>query len=142
MDLLDSIMSKMAKPPSIDDKQKKLMREQQKVLDEARSKEREELSKFRRQMEQRVHSFILDDRLEKLRLEPMEQVARSVVRDVADVAGLTTYTFGVEGEDRYVMLFKKDYPLDERELHAYRNGLEWDPAQAQRLTAQLAEAQR
>lgn len=40
MDLLDSIMSKMDKPPSINDKQKKMMKEQQKAAEEAK-KQRE-----------------------------------------------------------------------------------------------------
>ena len=48
-------------------------------------------------------------------------------RDVADVAGLTTYVFGVEDVDRHVMVFKKEYPLTEEELEAYKNGEEWDP---------------
>ena len=56
---------------------------------------------------------------------------------MADVAGLTTYTFGIEGEDRHVMLFKKDYPLDERELHAYRNGRDWCLQDADREDAQV-----
>lgn len=60
-------------------------------------------------------------------------------RDVADVAGLTTYTFGVEGEDRHVMLFKKDYPLDERELQAYRNGKEWSLQAADKEAAIVRE---
>lgn len=51
-------------------------------------------------------------------------------RDVADIAGLTTYAFGTEDVDRHVMVFKKEYPLTENELDAYRNGEEWDPEKA------------
>lgn len=53
-------------------------------------------------------------------------------RDVADIAGLTTYAFGTEDVDRHVMVFKKEYPLTENELDAYRNGEEWDPEEAKK----------
>lgn len=51
-------------------------------------------------------------------------------RDVADIAGLTTYAFGTEDVDRHVMVFKKEYPLTEEELDAYKCGEEWDPEKA------------
>ncbi|RXG58940.1 Sperm-associated antigen 7 [Armadillidium vulgare] len=78
MDLLDSIMSKMDRPPVISTQQKKLLKG----------------------------------------------------RDVADVAGLTTHVFGLEEDERWVMAFKKEYPLSEDELNAYRNGVDWDPDKA------------
>ncbi|KAK3740264.1 hypothetical protein QZH41_017830, partial [Actinostola sp. cb2023] len=50
--------------------------------------------------------------------------------DVAEVAGLTTFSFGEEEVDRYVMLFKKEFPPPDEELEAYRNGEEYDPETA------------
>ncbi|KAG7154361.1 sperm-associated antigen 7-like [Homarus americanus] len=141
MDLLDSIMSKMDKPPSMNDKHKKLIREQQKAVEEAKSKERERLNQFRKHIEERVNRFIQNVTLMKKKFEPMERVARSIVRDVADVAGLTTYAFGNEDVDRHVMVFKKEYPLTEDELEAYKNGDEWDPEKAKE-TALLKEKQQ
>ncbi|KXJ06073.1 Sperm-associated antigen 7-like, partial [Exaiptasia diaphana] len=47
--------------------------------------------------------------------------------DVAEVAGLTTFSFGEDEVDRYVMLFKKEFPPPDEELEAYRNGEEYDP---------------
>jgi len=142
MDLLDSILSKMEKPPSVDDKRKKQIKEQQRAHEEARTKERAQLSKFRKEVEEYVTAFMRDDAQQKMPLAPMDQVARSVVRDVAEVAGLTSYTFGVEGEDRHVMLFKKDYAIDDRELEAYRLGQDWDPDAADRMEKELAEEKR
>uniref|UniRef100_A0A0N7ZB83 R3H domain-containing protein n=1 Tax=Scylla olivacea TaxID=85551 RepID=A0A0N7ZB83_SCYOL len=130
MDLLDSIMSKMDKPPTINNKQKKILKEQQKAVEEARNKEKERLNQFRKHIEERINRFIQNVTLMKKKFEPMDRVARSIVRDVADVAGLTTYAFGTEDVDRHVMVFKKEYPLTEEELDAYRNGEEWDPEKA------------
>ncbi|XP_063608014.1 sperm-associated antigen 7-like [Penaeus indicus] len=141
MDLLDSIMSKMDKPPSINDKQKKMMKEQQKAAEEAKNKERERLNQFRKHIEERVNRFIQNVTLMKKKFEPMDRVARSIVRDVADVAGLTTYAFGVEDVDRHVMVFKKEYVLTEDELEAYKNGEEWDPEKAKEA-AMLKEQRR
>ena len=58
-------------------------------------------------------------------------------RDVADVAGLTSYAFGTEELDRHMMIFKKEYPLTEDELSHYRNGLEWDPVKAKEFALQV-----
>lgn len=141
MDLLDSIMKKMDKPPSVNVKHKQLMKEQQKAVEEAKNKERERLAQFRKHIEERVNRFIQNVALTKKEFEPMDRVARSIVRDVADVAGLTTYAFGVEDVDRHVMVFKKEYPLTEEELDAYKNGEEWDPEKFKEA-AKLKEQQR
>ncbi|KAK4302346.1 hypothetical protein Pmani_025563 [Petrolisthes manimaculis] len=141
MDLLDSIMSKMDKPPIVNDKQKKMLKEQQKAVEEARNKERERLNQFRKHIEERITRFIQNVSLMKKKFEPMDRVARNIVRDVADIAGLTTYAFGTEDVDRHVMVFKKEYPLTEEELDAYKNGEEWDPEKAKE-TAFLKEKQQ
>ncbi|XP_068234601.1 sperm-associated antigen 7 homolog [Palaemon carinicauda] len=141
MDLLDSIMSKMDKPPAVNDKHKQMMREQMKAAEEAKNKERKMLAQFRKHIEERINRFIQNVSLTKKEFEPMDRVARSIVRDVADVAGLTTYVFGVEDVDRHVMVFKKEYPLSEEELEAYKNGEEWDPEKFKE-EAKLKEQQR
>lgn len=79
--------------------------------------------------------------------------------DVAEVAGLTSFSFGEEEESRYVMIFKKvrklcfssifgvimfgenvtgfhvvpwqEFAPSDEELEAYRNGEEWDPKLAE-----------
>ncbi|CAL4071366.1 unnamed protein product, partial [Meganyctiphanes norvegica] len=78
-------------------------------------------------IEERIGRFMQNVELMKKRFEPMDKVSRTIVRDVADVAGLTTYAFGIEDQDRHVMVFKKEYQLMEEELNCYRTGVEWDP---------------
>lgn len=46
--------------------------------------------------------------------------------DIAEVAGLVAISFGLEGYDRYIMVYKKDHPPSEDELTARRNGEEWN----------------
>merc|ERR1711915_722836 len=109
------------------------MKEQQKAAEEARMKERERLNVFRKTIEERIGRFMQNVELMKKRFEPMDRVSRSIVRDVADVAGLTTYAFGVEDQDRYVMVFKKEYQLMEEELNCYKNDVDWDPEKAKEI---------
>lgn len=80
--------------------------------------------------------------------------------DVAEVAGLTSFSFGDDEDSRYVMVFKKvgdgrgrcgelgevteprvtplpppgcpqEFAPSDEELEAYRRGEEWDPARAE-----------
>jgi len=60
----------------------------------------------------------------------MNKVCRSIVHDIADVAGLTAFSFGQEEVDRYVFIFKKEFAPCDEELAAYRKGEVWDPEKA------------
>lgn len=51
---------------------------------------------------------------------------------------MLAYSFGEEEVDRYIMIFKKDYPPSEDELNALRNGEEWNDEIAKRLLAQVS----
>uniref|UniRef100_A0A673MY90 Sperm-associated antigen 7 homolog n=1 Tax=Sinocyclocheilus rhinocerous TaxID=307959 RepID=A0A673MY90_9TELE len=65
----------------------------------------------------------------------------SLRHDVAEVAGLSSFSFGEDEEGRYVMLFKKEFAPSDEELEAYRKGEEWDPQKAEerrRLKEQAA----
>ena len=42
--------------------------------------------------------------------------------EVAEVAGLLSFSFGTEGQDRHTVLFRKEAPPSEEELQALRNG--------------------
>lgn len=46
---------------------------------------------------------------------------------------MTAQSFGIEGVDRYIMLFKKDHPPSEDEITTLRNGEEWNEAKAKEL---------
>lgn len=50
--------------------------------------------------------------------------------DVVEVAGLTAMSFGEEGVDRYIVVYKKDYPPSDDEILARRNGEVWSEEKA------------
>ncbi|NXD02890.1 SPAG7 protein, partial [Certhia familiaris] len=78
---------------------------------------------------------------------PVPAVPCSPRHDVAEVAGLTSFSFGDDEDSRYVMVFKKEFAPSDEELEAYRRGEEWDPARAEErrrlreLAAQQEEAE-
>lgn len=51
--------------------------------------------------------------------------------EIAEVAGLLAMSFGEEGVDRYIIVYKRDHPPGEDEIAARREGLEWNEAKAQ-----------
>ena len=105
--------------------------EQAEVLKRLQEAERERLRKFRQETEDLVNKFVSDDTRQRHTFPPMDQTLRSVVQDVIDVAGLTGHSFGIEGVDRHVMVFKSSsLPCDE-ELAALRRGDVYDPEQVQ-----------
>ncbi|OCT55802.1 hypothetical protein XELAEV_18003745mg [Xenopus laevis] len=58
-------------------------------------------------MEQEVSQFIQDSSQTRRKFESMGKIERSIVHDVVEVAGLTSFSFGDDEETRYVMIFKK-----------------------------------
>lgn len=59
--------------------------------------------------------------------------------DVAEIAGLTAQSFGVEGVDRYIILFKKECPPSEDELATLRDGDEWNEEKAKELAQKVSK---
>ncbi|KAK0061191.1 sperm-associated antigen 7, partial [Biomphalaria pfeifferi] len=98
--------------------------------------EKKMLDNFKQKIQKRIHEFIKDGTQEKLKLEPMDKVLRAIVHDVAEVAGLASFSFGLEEDDRYVMLWKKEFAPSDEELLAYRKGEEWDPEKNKELQRQ------
>ncbi|XP_065842814.1 sperm-associated antigen 7 homolog isoform X2 [Oscarella lobularis] len=123
MDLLGSIMKSMDKPPAVSNQEKKRRKAEAKLADE----EKEKKTKFRITLEKQVSDFIKDGARTRLKLEPMEKLYRSIAHDVAEVAGLMSLSFGDEGINRHIMLFKKEHSPSEEELEALREGKEFDP---------------
>lgn len=70
-------------------------------------KQREMSKLFRQKVEKKISDFVSNKSLEKVQLPPMSMVERQVVKDVADVAGLVPHSFGVDGVDRHIILWKK-----------------------------------
>ncbi|XP_014777617.1 sperm-associated antigen 7 [Octopus bimaculoides] len=136
MDLLGSILGSMEPPPSIGDEAKKRVKEQNALLKKKQEDEKNRLEQFRAQTEKRIHAFVTDSNKQKYKWEPMDKVFRAIIHEVADVAGLTSFSFGLEEQDRYVMLWKKEFTPSDEEVLAYRRGEEWDPEKAKEIAKQ------
>uniref|UniRef100_A0AAY5EQ40 Sperm-associated antigen 7 homolog n=1 Tax=Electrophorus electricus TaxID=8005 RepID=A0AAY5EQ40_ELEEL len=136
-DLLGSILSSMEKPPTVGDQ-------------ESRRKARGthisfDISHKADFMEKDVSDFIQDSTLQKKKYEPMGKIERSILHDVAEVAGLTSFSFGEDEEmlSWYVFFLYCiiEFAPSDEELEAYRRGEEWDQAKAEerrRLREQAA----
>lgn len=133
MDLLGSILNSMDKPPSVSDKQRMMMKKQKEAFLQRQKEEKEKLQAFREKIEAKINEFIQDEKVHKYTFAPMEQVYRSIIRDVTEVAGLLAYSFGEEGVDRHIVIFKKESTPCEDELAALRRGEEWTPEMAKEL---------
>ncbi|GAB6018567.1 Sperm-associated antigen 7 [Chamberlinius hualienensis] len=138
MDLLGSILNSMDKPPTIDSKQRKILKKQQEAQAKHVEAEKTKLIEFRDKIEKEINELIKDSNKHKHKFEPMDKTHRSITHDVSDVAGLTAFSFGIEEMDRYVIVFKKEFAPSDEELAAYRRGEEWDPEKA-KVAAQLKE---
>lgn len=44
---------------------------------------------------------------------------------MASTAGLTGVSYGIEGVDRYIVVYKKEHLPSEDEIHARRDGQQW-----------------
>ncbi|KAK3105210.1 hypothetical protein FSP39_019899 [Pinctada imbricata] len=109
----------------------------QKVLVERQQeRDKKKLQDFREKAQKRIHEFIKDPSLQKYKFEAMDKVFRAIIHEVADVAGLTSFSFGLEEQDRYVMLWKKEFAPQDDELNAYKRGEEWDPEKAKETARQ------
>lgn len=126
-DLLGSILNKMAKPPSLDEQQRKATRKQAENLIERQNEERALLRNFQKKMQTKIADFMLDNALEKVTLPPMNRIQRSIIHEIAETAGLSAFSFGEEDIDRHVVVYKKEFTPCQEELSAYRRGLEWKP---------------
>lgn len=58
--------------------------------------------------------------------------------DIAEVAGLTGMSFGEEGVDRYIIVYKKNYVPSEDEIEARRNGDEWNEEKAKEYAQRVS----
>lgn len=139
MDLLGSILGSMEKPPSMSDAEKKKIKAQRELIEKQQERERKKLQQFREKIQTKINNFIKDGTQEKLKLEPMEKTERAIVHEVADVASLTSFSFGLEEQDRYVMIWKKEFAPSDEELLAYRRDEEWDPEKAKQIAQHRAQ---
>lgn len=136
MDLLDSILNSMQKPPSASEAQKNAMRKQKEAMENRQKEERNMINRFRKRVEDKISNFIKDGTKPHLQFEPMEQMYRSIIRDVAEIAGLQVFSFGQEGVDRYSIVYMKDNGPSEDELTVRRQGGVWDEDKAAEMALQ------
>ncbi|KAJ8266202.1 hypothetical protein GJAV_G00127650 [Gymnothorax javanicus] len=140
-DLLGSILSSMEKPPTVGDQEsRRKAREQAARMKKMQEEEKKKKAEFRKRMEKEVSDFIQDSSVQKKKYSPMSKIERSILHDVAEVAGLTSFSFGEDEESRYVMIFKKEFAPSDEELDAYRKGEEWDPQKAEERRRQREQA--
>ncbi|KAM8974794.1 sperm-associated antigen 7 [Pelodytes ibericus] len=131
-DLLGSILSSMERPPQVGDQEtRRKAREQAARLKKMQEMEKRQKVVFRKRMEKEISDFIQDSTQTKRKFQPMGKIERSILHDVVEVAGLTSFSFGEDEESRYVMIFKKEFAPSDEELEAYRKGEEWDPIKAE-----------
>ncbi|XP_046459148.1 sperm-associated antigen 7 homolog [Daphnia pulex] len=127
MDLLGSILNKMTKPPTVGEQQKKAIQKQREDILKRQEQERVQLKNFQKKIEANIDSFAKDNTLEKLTLQPMNKMQRSIVHEIAETAGLSAFSFGEEDVDRHVVVYKKEFTPGPDELNAYRKGIPWNP---------------
>ncbi|XP_041034771.1 sperm-associated antigen 7 homolog [Carcharodon carcharias] len=131
-DLLSSILSSMEKPPTVGDQEtRRKAREQAARLKKMQEEDKKQKAEFRKRMERLISDFIQSSTQKKKKFDPMNKLERSILHDVVEVAGLTSFSFGEDDESRYVMIFKKEFAPSDEELEAYRRGEEWDPQKAE-----------
>uniref|UniRef100_A0A6B2E9X4 R3H domain-containing protein n=1 Tax=Phlebotomus kandelakii TaxID=1109342 RepID=A0A6B2E9X4_9DIPT len=141
MDLLGSILAGMDQPPSVSNKDKEMLKKQKEQEEKLMTLSKNELNKFRTYVEQRVERFTKDNR-KFIQFPPADKVYRSVVHDVAEIAGLIGMSFGQEGVDRYIVVYKKEYSPSEDEIAARRNGEEWTREVAEEYKKRREEADK
>jgi hypothetical protein len=138
-DLLGSILGSMEKPPVVDSEKKKA-REQKALLEKLQQQEKDKLSRFRAQIQKCINEFVKDGSQEKHKFEVMDKVCRAIVHEVADVAGLASFSFGQEEVDRCVIVWKKEFAPSDEEFAALRAGEEWNPEKARLKAVEKEEA--
>lgn len=130
MDFLDSILNSMQKPPSTSEAQKNAMKKQKEAMERKQNEHKNMLNKFRKRTEEKIAVFIKDGTKPYLQFEPMEQMYRSIIRDVAETAGAQVFSFGQEGVDRYSVVYTKENGPTEDELTVRKAGGVWDDEKA------------
>jgi len=122
MDILGSIMKNMVKPPVMDEKERKVRKQQQLKLKKEKEETELRFIKFREEINKRIQAFLSKDE-SKLVFEPMSKNHRAIVHDIADGLEFAAFSFGTDEVDRHVVIFKE--APSEGELAAMRRGEEY-----------------
>lgn len=133
MDLLGSILNSMDKPPSVSDKERERIKKAKEAVQRQQMKEKEKLLAFRSDIEKKINEFVVDETKTKLEFPPWNRIYRTIIHEVAQDADMVSYSFGEEGVDRYVIIYKKENVPSEDELNALRKGEEWNEEKAKQI---------
>lgn len=118
-----------------------MIEKQKKELEMMRNKERDELNRFRKYAEERLGRLVKDPERTYMEFQPLDKVHRSVVHDIAEIAGLVAMSFGVEGVDRYIVVYKKEGMPSEDELAVRRSGEPWNKQTAEEYSERKKQQQ-
>ena len=142
MDLLDSILTGMEKPPAVkkpeikNKEKREKLEKMQKERQEATRKHKEMLDKFRTDISKRIRDFVNtpisnDPKSFKLQLKPMSKICRSIVHEACEEheEEIVVLSFGTEEVDRHCIIWKKGYEPCEDEIRAMKLGVEYKPKQ-------------
>ncbi|XP_041566589.1 sperm-associated antigen 7 [Drosophila elegans] len=144
MDLLDTILNAMDAPPANNEQQKTLIKKQREMMERMQNKQKEELLRFRKYVDERMGRFAKDDR-QCIEFQPLDKVHRSVIHEIAENGGFIAMSFGREDVDRHSVVYKKEHAPGEDEVTARRNGDGWNPEiakeYAERRRERLAQEQ-
>lgn len=140
MDLLDSILNGMEKPPTLkkpeikDKAKREKMEKLAKQREDAIKKQKEMITKFRNDLAKRVKNFVdepVTDELKtiKMELQPMNKFYRTIVHEVCDdyEQDLIVHSFGIEDEDRHCIIWKRGYEPCDNEIRSMKLGVEYNP---------------
>ncbi|BET00296.1 R3H domain [Nesidiocoris tenuis] len=136
MDLLGSILNSMEKPPNVNEKQKEAIKRQKIEIQKRQNAEKGMLKDFRSKTIKHIGDFVNDPKRTRLKYPPMDKLFRQIVHELSEEAGLTALSFGQEGVERYIMVFKKEYPPSEDELTVLRSGEEWTAEKEKEMAAE------
>ncbi|VFV28218.1 sperm-associated antigen 7 [Lynx pardinus] len=81
-------------------------------------------------MEKEMSDFIQDSGQIKKKFQPMNEIERSTLHNMVEVAGLTSFSFR-DDECLYVTIFKKEFACSDEELDSYHYGEECNPQEAE-----------
>ncbi|GBP08717.1 Sperm-associated antigen 7 [Eumeta japonica] len=122
--------------------QKNIMKKQKEALENKQKEEKNMIIRFRRKVEEKISSFIKENTKPYLQFEPMDQMYRSIIRDVAEAAGVQVFSFGQEGIDRYSVVYTKEKGPSEDELEVRRAGGLWNDEKAAEMSKRRLEIEK
>lgn len=137
MDLLDSILKGMEKPPTIkkpvikDKEKREKLEKLQKQREDAIRKQKESFDKFRNDLSKKLKTFVdtpttNDPKTFKMELKPMDKIYRAMIHEVSEdfEDDIVVYSFGKEDEDRHCVIWKKGFEPSDIEIRAMKLGIE------------------